>query len=53
VLESVHPGEDPRRVGAETGWGMTIEPHVPETSPPTPDELRIVRECDPLGVWTR
>jgi glutaconate CoA-transferase subunit B len=51
-LASAHPGADVARVRAETGWAVAPG-DVPETPPPTRDELRIVRECDPLGVWTR
>jgi glutaconate CoA-transferase subunit B len=53
ALETVHPGRSVERVRAETGWALGVSPRVRETPPPTADELRLVRECDPLGVWTR
>lgn len=53
TLETVHPGGSVERVRAETGWALGVSSRLRETPPPTADELRLVRECDPLGVWTR
>jgi glutaconate CoA-transferase subunit B len=53
VLRSWHPGADPDTVRANTGWGLQLAPDARETVPPTADELRIIRECDPQGFWTR
>jgi hypothetical protein len=30
-----------------------MAPDAHETPPPTTDELRIIREIDPQGFWTR
>lgn len=53
LLESWHPGlalEDVRR---ETGWPLEVAPGAGPTPPPTPDELAVIRELDPEGIWTR
>jgi glutaconate CoA-transferase subunit B len=52
-LDSVHPGvsaEDARR---ETGWDLKVRPDLETTPPPTADELRVMREIDPEGFWTK
>ena len=33
--------------------GPARRPRRPRDAPPTADELRIIRECDPQGFWTR
>ncbi|MEO7000670.1 MAG: CoA-transferase [Ktedonobacterales bacterium] len=52
-LQSWHPGSNADEVRANTGWDLRIAPDARETPPPTTDELRIIRECDPDGFWTR
>ena len=52
-LRSWHPGSSPEDVRANTGWDLRIAPDAHETRPPTAEELRIIRECDPEGFWTR
>ena len=52
-LASHHPGTSVAEVRANTGWDLLVEEGVGETPPPTPEELRIIRECDPDGFWTR
>jgi glutaconate CoA-transferase subunit B len=52
-LRSWHPGSSPDEVGANTGWDLRVAPDARETPAPTSDELRIIRECDPQGFWTR
>lgn len=50
-LISHHPGVTPERVQAKTGFKLSTAPDVHETAPPTPEELRLLREeIDPLGV---
>jgi glutaconate CoA-transferase subunit B len=53
VLVSYHPGQSVDRVRAETDWELRVAHDVAETPVPTPDELSIVRQCDPEGFWTR
>ena len=52
-LRSWHPGATADLVKAQTGWELRVAPDAHETPPPTQDELRIIRECDPQGFWTR
>lgn len=53
VLRSYHPGLTPEQVRANTGWNLQFSPALHETPAPTADELRIIRQCDPQGFWTR
>jgi len=53
MLASYHPGHTVDTVRAATGWHLEVAPDCAETSTPTPEELAIVRECDPAGHWTR
>lgn len=53
VLDSYHPGTSPVDIRANTGWDLQVAPGVRETPVPTVDELRIIREYDPAGFWTR
>lgn len=52
-LRSWHPGSSAEDVRANTGWDLHVAPDARETPPPSADELRIIRECDPQGFWTR
>jgi acyl CoA:acetate/3-ketoacid CoA transferase beta subunit len=50
-LRSVHPGVTAADVIAATGFELVVPPDVPETRPPTDEELRWIREViDPLGL---
>lgn len=53
VLSSYHPGSSVDEVRANTGWDLKVADDVHETEPPTAEELRIIREYDPDGFWTR
>jgi glutaconate CoA-transferase subunit B len=53
ILASYHPGQSVESVRAETGWSLRVAPEVSETPTPTREELAIVRQCDPVGFWTR
>jgi glutaconate CoA-transferase subunit B len=52
-LRTWHPGATADLVKAQTGWELRVARDAHETPPPTQDELRIIRECDPKGFWTR
>ena len=53
-LASLHPGVSREQVAENTGWDMRMGPDVEETPPPTPEELRLIREeLDPTGAYTR
>jgi glutaconate CoA-transferase subunit B len=44
VLDSYHPGQSIESVRAATGFELPARPMVRETSPPSPEQLRILRE---------
>jgi glutaconate CoA-transferase subunit B len=52
ILSSNHPGVSIEAIKAETGWPLRVSADVPETAPPTEQELAAVRKYDPKGVWT-
>lgn len=50
---TLHPGITLQRVQAKTGFELITPSHIPETAPPSPEEVRLLREViDPLGVRT-
>jgi glutaconate CoA-transferase subunit B len=49
-LQSVHPGEDPERVAAETPVPLDLG-DVAESAPPTREELALIREKLDPGRW--
>ncbi len=44
VLTALHPGVTLERVRSETGWDLRAAPALIETEPPSPEELRVLRE---------
>jgi glutaconate CoA-transferase subunit B len=52
-LRTFHPGADVATVRAHTGWELRVAPDARVTTPPSLDELRIIRESDPQSFWTR
>ena len=40
-------------IAQNTGWTLTVADDVRETQMPSAAELRIIREYDPQGFWTR
>jgi glutaconate CoA-transferase subunit B len=54
MLSSLHPGVTVDEVRAEVGWPLKVAPDLATTAPPTPEELRIMRqELDPQGLYLR
>jgi glutaconate CoA-transferase subunit B len=51
-LHSHHPGVAIADVVASTGWKLRFSDDVSETPPPSPEELRAIREYDKEGFWT-
>ena len=53
-LAGLHPGVTVEEVRAATGWEIDVPADVAETPPPSPEELRLIREVlDPEGIYTR
>jgi glutaconate CoA-transferase subunit B len=53
-LASRHPGIGIDQIREHTGWALKAEDDVPETPPPSDEELRLIREeLDPEGAYTR
>jgi acyl CoA:acetate/3-ketoacid CoA transferase beta subunit len=53
-LRSVHPGVTVDDVLAATGFGLVVPAGVPQSRPPTPDELELIRDViDPEGARER
>ena len=53
-LASRHPGIGIDQIRENTGWAIKAEDDVPETPPPSDEELRLIREeLDPEGAYTR
>ena len=54
TLMTLHPGVSLDDVRANMGWDPKVADDLGETVPPSPDELRLIREdLDPGGVYTK
>jgi glutaconate CoA-transferase, subunit B len=54
ILTALHPGVSAETVCENTGWPLKSASTIRITEPPTPDELRILREdLDPQGIYLR
>jgi glutaconate CoA-transferase subunit B len=52
-LASLHPGVTVEDARSNTAWDLRIAGDLAETPPPTPEELRLIREeLDPTGAST-
>lgn len=50
-LSALYPGVSEKDVRAETGWDLRRAPTIEEVSPPSVEELRLIREeLDPSGM---
>ena len=52
LLQSYHPGTTIKEVRKQTGWKLRLAQDCQETTPPSEQELKVIREYDPQGVWT-
>ena len=50
-LASAHPGLSVAEIDAKTGWDLATGDDCATTPPPSDEELRIIRDCDPHGFW--
>jgi glutaconate CoA-transferase, subunit B len=54
TLLTLHPGVTLEDVRANMGWEPRVSDPLGETPPPSPEELRLIRdELDPGGVYTK
>jgi glutaconate CoA-transferase, subunit B len=53
VLVSYHPSSTVDEVRANTGWALRVADDVRPTELPSAETLRIIRDYDPQGFWTR
>lgn len=54
VLAALHPGATLEQAQANTGWALRAVADLRRTDPPTPQELRILREeLDPEGIYRK
>jgi glutaconate CoA-transferase subunit B len=53
VLTSYHPGASVEQCIANTGWPLRVAPDIRETETPDSSVLRVIREYDHDGFWTR
>ena len=52
VLTSLHPGKTVAETKSNTGWDLQVALDVRITTPPSEEELRILREeLDPTGIY--
>lgn len=52
-LRSVHPGVTVEQVTEATGFEVVVEGDVPETEPPSEEEVELIRALDPTGMRKR
>jgi glutaconate CoA-transferase subunit B len=52
-LASYHAFTTPEAVQSATGWLLRISTECTATPEPSAEELRLIREADPHGFWTR
>jgi glutaconate CoA-transferase, subunit B len=52
-VASLHPGVSVEQVQDNTSWEMAAGNDVDESPPPSDEELRLIRELDPEGIYTR
>ena len=54
ILTALHPGVTAEQACANTGWDLKVAATLRTTPPPSPEELRILREdLDPQGIYLK
>jgi glutaconate CoA-transferase subunit B len=52
ILQSLYPGVDLAEVEEKVGWDLRVASDLQGSAPPSPDELRLLREeLDPQGLY--
>jgi glutaconate CoA-transferase subunit B len=52
-LASTHPGIELEDVLSNTGWTLRVRDEITQTPEPSSAELKVIREYDKNGFWTR
>jgi glutaconate CoA-transferase, subunit B len=52
-LSSTHPGVEVEEIISSTGWKLRIADDVSLTPEPSAEELKVIREYDKDGFWTK
>src|SRR5438094_610966 len=52
-LASFHPHTSVAEILESTGWPLRVGANAGATPAPTDEELRVIRELDPEGFWTK
>lgn len=50
-IASYHPGVTIEKIKENTGWDIKCGDQVTETEPPTVEQIKLLRELDPSGVF--
>jgi glutaconate CoA-transferase subunit B len=50
-LATIHPGVTAQQIVENSGFDLIVPSSVPETELPTHEELRLLREIDPTGIY--
>jgi glutaconate CoA-transferase subunit B len=50
-LATIHPGVTVQQIVENSGFDLIVPNSVPETELPTHEELRLLREIDPTGIY--
>jgi glutaconate CoA-transferase subunit B len=50
-LSEYYPGQSIEKIKANCAWDLKVSPKVKETTPPTADEIKILRGIDPTGFY--
>jgi glutaconate CoA-transferase subunit B len=50
-LATIHPGVAVQQVLENSGFDLIVPKSAPTTEPPTPEELRLLRQIDPDGIY--
>src|SRR3990172_2099035 len=53
ILTALHPGKTDDDAKANTGWTLKAAGQVRTTEPPTDEELALLRELDPQGIYLK
>ncbi|MBM4422173.1 MAG: CoA-transferase subunit beta [Chloroflexi bacterium] len=52
-LTAIHPGRKVEEAAANTGWALKTAERVRLTEPPSAEELSLLRELDPDGIYLK